>query len=62
MAINFEIQPRRPQNWLLLEILSKLTQALAQEGLQTAPRASVSFGPVNVFLVRTKRTLGPDGN
>ena len=45
MAINFEIQPRRPQNGLLLEILSKLALALALEGLQTAPRASV-------FLVR----------
>ena len=41
MVINFEIRPSRPQNWLLLEILSNWTQTLAQEGLQTAPRASV---------------------
>ena len=62
MAINSEIRPRRPQNCLLLEILSKFALALALEGLQTAPRASVFFGPVSVFLVRTKKTLGPDGN
>ena len=48
MAINFEIQPRRPQNGILLDIHSKFALALALEGLQTAPRASV-FGPVNVF-------------
>ena len=53
MAINSEIQPRRPRNNLLLEILSKSALALALEGLQTAPRASVFFGPVSV-------SFGPD--
>ena len=60
MAIDFEIRPSRPQNWLLLEILSKFALALAQEGLQTAPRPSVFSGPKVFFLVRTKKTLtGP---
>ena len=49
MVINFEIRPGRPQNGLLLEILSKSALALAQEGLQTAPRLSVLFGTI-VFL------------
>ena len=43
MAINSEIQPRRPRNDLLLEILSKSALALALEGLQTAPRASAFY-------------------
>ena len=41
MAVDFEIRPSRPHDWLLLEILSKLALALAQEGLQTAPEANV---------------------
>ena len=53
MAINSEIQPRRPRNDLVLGILSKFALALALEGLQTAPRASVFLGPVSVLL-------GPD--
>ena len=57
MAINFEIQPRRPQNGLLLEILSKLTLALALEGLQTAPRASVFFWSGKCFSGPDQKTL-----
>ena len=59
MAINSEIQPRRPRNDRLLEILSKSALALALEGLQTAPRLSVLFGPIVFFLVRTKRNTRP---
>ena len=62
MAINFLIRPSWPQNRLLLEILNKRTQGLAQEGFQTAPEANVLFGPLMFSSDRSEKALVVNSN